>query len=175
MLIFAIVNIFPDFNENCDNEWKIYIKVHHQLEAIQQMTVFAGGMLMLGLNILMFGTLFLLIRVIQRMNKFEKVSFIILNVRLWVIDYDGRKRPLIGLALYSASTQLYCLVLIESLYSAEKLSNTAPIVSHPCKTLMLFLVHGSPTAAASSIHGPKWKQLLFTISSSNNANGLGYI
>ena len=51
----------------------MFIKVHHQLEAIQQMTVFAGGMLMLGLNILMFGTLFLLIRVIQRMNKFEKV------------------------------------------------------------------------------------------------------
>jgi len=47
-------------------------EVHHQLEAIQQMTVFAGGMLMLGLNILMFGTLFLLVRVIQRMNKFEK-------------------------------------------------------------------------------------------------------
>ena len=54
--------------------WQIKIKVHHQLEAIQQMTVFAGGMLMLGLNILMFGTLFLLIRVIQRMNKFEKVN-----------------------------------------------------------------------------------------------------
>ena len=54
--------------------WLIKIKVHHQLEAIQQMTVFAGGMLMLGLNILMFGTLFLLIRVIQRMNKFEKVN-----------------------------------------------------------------------------------------------------
>ena len=53
---------------------KIKIQVHHQLEAIQQMTVFAGGMLMLGLNILMFGTLFLLIRVIQRMNKFEKVN-----------------------------------------------------------------------------------------------------
>ena len=85
MLIFAIVNIFPDFNENCDAECKnrnIYIKVHHQLEAIQQMTVFAGGMLMLGLNILMFGTLFLLIRVIQRMNKFEKVSFIIVNACL---------------------------------------------------------------------------------------------
>ena len=44
------------------------------MEAIQQMTVFAGGMLMLGLNILMFGTLFLLIRVIQRMNNFEKVN-----------------------------------------------------------------------------------------------------
>ena len=54
--------------------WWIKIKVHHQLEAIQQMTVFAGGMLMLGLNILMFGTLFLLTRVIQRMNKFEKVN-----------------------------------------------------------------------------------------------------
>ena len=53
---------------------KIYFQVHHQLEAIQQMTVFAGGMLMLGLNVLMFGTLFLLIRVIQRMNKFEKVG-----------------------------------------------------------------------------------------------------
>ena len=123
------------------------IKVHHQLEAIQQMTVFAGGMLMLGLNILMFGTLFLLIRVIQRMNKFEKVRT--------HPHSDWWLRPIIA-------------------------SNSHPLIGGNCLTRNhslnnAVLVYGKPTTAASSIHGPQWKQLLFSISSCNNANRIGQL
>ena len=99
---------------------------------------------MLGLNILMFGTLFLLIRVIQRMNKFEKVNKCnhkILKQSIFFQILRLSRDPWPELNLY-------------------KTSNSS-------------LVYGK-SAATSRIHGAKRQQLLFSISFSNNTNRIGH-
>ena len=46
-----------------------------QADAVQQMMIFTSAMIGLGINVLIVGAIILLVKVIQRMNKFEQVLF----------------------------------------------------------------------------------------------------